>query len=141
MAIEVLPCTSPDESRQAITPITTYFGHASPDEAHADRLMRVLPAERVYAAWDGDRAVAGLGSYPLRLTVPGGCVPAAGVTVAGVLPTHRRRGVLRTMMRALLDGCRQQAEPVAYLWATEAASVSPTVPGEYSSTGTPPPIS
>ena len=119
MAIEVRHCTSPDQFRHAITPITTYFGRASPDEGHADRLMRVLPAERVYAAWDGDRVVGGLGSYPLRLTVPGGRVPAAGVTVAGVLPTHRRRGVLRTMMRALLDACRQQGEPLAYLWATE----------------------
>jgi predicted acetyltransferase len=119
MAVEVRPCTSPDEFRQAITPITIYFGPATPEEAHADRLMRVLPAERVYAAWDSDRVVGGLGSYPLRLTVPGGHVPAAGVTVAGVLPTHRRRGVLRTMMRTLLDACRQQGEPVAYLWATE----------------------
>jgi predicted acetyltransferase len=119
MAVDVRPCTSPDEFRKAITPIATYFGQASPDEAHADRLMRVLPAERVYAAWDGDRVVGGLGAYPLRLTVPGGRVPAAGVTVAGVLPTHRRRGLLRTMMSALLDACRQQGEPVAYLWATE----------------------
>jgi predicted acetyltransferase len=119
MAVEVRPCTSPDEFRQAITPITTYFGPASPDERHADRLLRVLPPERVYAAWDGDQVVGGLGALPLQLTVPGGRVPAAGVTVAGVLPTHRRRGVLRTMMRALLDACRQQGEPVAYLWATE----------------------
>lgn len=119
MAVDVRPCRSPDEFRQAITPITTYFGPASPEAAHVDRLMQVLPSERVYAAWDRDRVVGGLGSYPLQLTVPGGRVPAAGVTVAGVLPTHRRRGVLRTMMRALLDACRQQGEPVAYLWATE----------------------
>jgi predicted acetyltransferase len=119
MGIEVRPCTSPDEFRQAITPITTYFGLTSPEEGHAERLMRVLPVERVYGAWDRDRVVGGLGSYPLQLTVPGGSVPAAGVTVAGVLPTHRRRGLLRAMMRALLDACRQRDEPVAYLWATE----------------------
>jgi len=119
MGFEVRPCTSPDEFRQAITPITTYFGPTTPEETHVDRLMRVLPAERVYAAWDRDRVVGGLGSYPLQLTVPGGRVPAAGVTVAGVLPTHRRRGVLRAMMRTLLDACRQQGESVAYLWATE----------------------
>src|ERR1700730_16736996 len=32
---------------------------------------------------------------------------------------HRRRGLLRAMMRALLDACHQGGEPVAYLWATE----------------------
>jgi len=46
-------------------------------------------------------------------------VPAAGVTVVGVLPTHRRRGVLSAMMRAQLDACRDRGESVAYLWATE----------------------
>src|SRR5438477_561420 len=46
-------------------------------------------------------------------------VRAAGVTVVGVLPTHRRRGVLRSMMRAQLDACREHGESVAYLWATE----------------------
>jgi len=46
-------------------------------------------------------------------------VRAAGVTVVGVLPTHRRRGVLRSMMRAQLDACRENGESVAYLWATE----------------------
>ena len=44
---------------------------------------------------------------------------ADGVTVAGVLPTHRRRGLLRAVLRALLDACRTASEPVAYLWASE----------------------
>jgi GNAT superfamily N-acetyltransferase len=74
---------------------------------------------RVYAAWESGRAVGGLGAIPFQLTVPGGRVPAAGVTIAGVLPTHRRRGLLRSMMRALLDAGHARGEPVAYLWATE----------------------
>jgi predicted acetyltransferase len=119
MDLEVRPCASVAEIRQAITPIGYYFGSSAPDERQAERLIRTLPAERVYAAWDGDRAVGGLGAFPLELTVPGGRVPAAGVTVAGVLPTHRRRGVLRAMMRALLDACHRWDEPLAYLWATE----------------------
>jgi predicted acetyltransferase len=41
------------------------------------------------------------------------------VTVVGVLPTHRRRGVLNAMMRAQLDACRAADEPVACLWASE----------------------
>jgi predicted acetyltransferase len=73
----------------------------------------------VYAAWESGCAVGGLGALEFQLTVPGGRVRAAGVTVAGVLPTHRRRGVLRAMMRALLDACHARGEPVAYLWATE----------------------
>ena len=49
-------------------------------------------------------AVGGAGAFPFVLTVPGGRVPRRrrDGTVA-VLPTHRRRGVLRALMRAQLD--------------------------------------
>ena len=119
MDVEIRSCVSAEDIRDAIAPIGYYFGRSAPNPDYAERLTRVLPAGRVYAAWEGDRAVGGLGAFPFQLTVPGGRVPAAGVTVAGVLPSHRRRGVLGAMMRALLDACYQQGEPVAYLWATE----------------------
>jgi predicted acetyltransferase len=119
MDVEIRHCASAEEVRHAIAPIGYYFGRSVPHEDQAERLTRVLPAQRVYAAREGDRVVGGLGAFPFHLTVPGGRVPAAGVTVAGVLPTHRRRGVLRAMMRALLGACYKQGEPVAYLWATE----------------------
>src|SRR5215470_2626412 len=119
MDVQIRPCGSADEVKQAISPITHYFGRSAPNEDYAERLIRVLPAERVYGAWEDGRAVGGLGAFPFRLTVPGGRVAAAGVTVAGVLPTHRRQGLLRAMMRDLLDACHWRGEPVAYLWATE----------------------
>ena len=102
-----------------MAPIRHYFGRSAPNEEQAERFTRVLSPERIYAAWEGSRAVGGLGAFPFELTVPGGRVPAAGVTVAAVLPTHRRRGLLHAMMRALLDACHSRGEPVAYLWATE----------------------
>ena len=119
MNVEIRPCASADDVRQALAPIRHYFGRSAPNEDQAERFTRVLPAERIYAAWEGSRAVGGLGAFSFRLTIPGGSVPAAGVTIAAVLPTHRRRGVLRAMMRALLDACHERGEPVAYLWATE----------------------
>jgi GNAT superfamily N-acetyltransferase len=45
-----------------------------------------------------------------ELTVPGlALVPAAGVTAVGVLPTHRRRGLLSRMMRRQLDDVAELA--------------------------------
>ena len=119
MDVEIRPCASADDLRHALAPIRHYFGRSAPNEDQAERFTRVLPADRIYAAWEGSRAVGGLGAFSFRLTIPGGSVPAAGVTIAAVLPTHRRRGVLRAMMRALLDACHERGEPVAYLWATE----------------------
>jgi predicted acetyltransferase len=57
----------------------------------------------------------------LRLTLPGASrLPMTGVTWVGVLPTHRRRGILRRLMGALLDDARERGDPVAGLGASEA---------------------
>jgi predicted acetyltransferase len=51
--------------------------------------------------------------------VPGGSLPCAGVTAVGVHPTHRRRGVLRSMMDTQLRDVHERGEPIAALWASE----------------------
>ena len=118
MSVEVRACVSADELRDALVPIWHYLGPAPPDERFAS-MARILAPHRAYGAWDRGRIVGGSGALPLDLTVPGGRVKAAGLTVVGVLPTHRRRGTLRALMRHQLDACHARAEPVAYLWASD----------------------
>jgi predicted acetyltransferase len=56
----------------------------------------------------------------LRLTLPGGSrLPMTGITWVGVLPTHRRRGILRRLMGALLDDARERGDPLAGLTVSE----------------------
>ena len=76
-------------------------------------------ADRAIAAYDGDRIVGTAGIFSFELTVPGGMLPAAGVTAVGVHPTHRRRGILRRMMRQQLEAVHDRGEPLAILWASE----------------------
>ena len=83
------------------------------------RFTKLLPLDRMFGAWSNGAVVGGAGSFPFDLTVPGGDLPTAGVTVVGVLPTHRRRGVLRSLMRAQLDDAHERGEPLAALWASE----------------------
>jgi predicted acetyltransferase len=110
-----------DEVMRALAPISHYFGSAgTPPAEHMQGVTRVLPEGRMLAAVDGDAIVGGAGAFQFVLTIPGGPVPAAGVTVVGVLPTHRRRGVLRELMRTQLDEVHRRGEPVAILWASEA---------------------
>ncbi len=85
-----------------------------------ERFARNLEVERMHAAWEDGAIVGGAGAFGLQLSVPGGSVPAAGITIVGVLPTHRRRGVMTALMREQLDDTRRRGESVAYLWATEA---------------------
>lgn len=75
--------------------------------------------DRALAAYADDRIVGTAGIFTFDLTIPGGRVPAAGVTMVGVHPTHRRRGILTAMMRAQLDAIRERGEPLAILWASE----------------------
>ncbi|MGZ8782655.1 MAG: GNAT family N-acetyltransferase [Gaiellaceae bacterium] len=118
MAWDVRPAESLEEFKAAVGAISHYFG-GGPDDERAERFGKVLPLERMHAAFDGDRIVGGAGAFPFRLTVPGGQVDCGGVTVVGVLPTHRRRGVLTAMMRAQLEDIRDRGEPIAALWASE----------------------
>lgn len=119
MTWDVRTCTLPEEFRAALGGIWHYFGRSIPLPEQAEALGRVLPAERMHGVWDGGRIVGGAGSFPFVLSVPGARIAAAGVTVVGVQPTHRRRGIPRAMMRAQLDACHERGESVAYLWASE----------------------
>jgi predicted acetyltransferase len=90
------------------------------DEDEASRMAAGLEPGRSLAAFAGDSIVATSGSYGLQLTVPGpSLVGAGGIAFVGVLPTHRRRGLLTQMMRRLLDDIRTWGEPVALLTASE----------------------
>lgn len=116
--IDVRTVGDADEFRQAFLAIGQYFG-MDPDAESIDVFSKVLPHERMHAAFDDGRIVGGAGAFPFELSVPGGRLRCAGTTVVGVAPTHRRRGVLRSMMRAQLDDVHERGEPIASLWAAE----------------------
>jgi predicted acetyltransferase len=73
----------------------------------------------MHAAWEDGEIVGGAGAFPFLMSVPGGEIACGGVTVVGVFPTHRRRGVLRSMMDEQLRDIHEREEPIAALWASE----------------------
>ncbi|KUN83440.1 hypothetical protein AQJ66_18725 [Streptomyces bungoensis] len=100
--------------------LRAFGGVAAPEERELDR--SVTEFQRSMAAWDGDTLVGTAGAFSFRMTVPGGAsVPTAGVTMVSVAATHRRRGVLTSMMRRQLDDVRALGEPLAALTASEPA--------------------
>ncbi|MFF5985377.1 GNAT family N-acetyltransferase [Streptomyces olindensis] len=94
-----------------------------PEAAEERELWNSLTEfDRSLGVWDGDECVGTTGAFSFRVTVPGGAsVPAAGVTMVSVAATHRRRGVLTSMMRRQLDDVRALGEPLAVLTASEPA--------------------
>ncbi len=76
---------------------------------------------RAFAAYEGASLVGTAGAWPFEMVVPGGArIPTAGVTAVGVLPTHTRRGILTSLMRAQLTDAAELGQPVAILGATES---------------------
>jgi predicted acetyltransferase len=116
---DVRPCADQDEYGRAINAIGQYFG-APLGEERLEQFARNLPHERMHAAFENGAIVGGAGAFPFELSVPGGgSLPCGGITAVGVHPTHRRRGVLRSMMDAQLRDVHERGEPIAALWASE----------------------
>ena len=115
---EVRTALNADEFGRAVYGIAQYFGGPL-DEERTDRFSKLLPFERMHAAFEDGELVGGAGAFPFEFSVPGGVLPCGGVTVVGVYPTHRRRGVLRAMMDVQLRDIHEREEPIAALWASE----------------------
>jgi predicted acetyltransferase len=117
MSIDIRPL-GPDRHGEFIVPLLTAFGLPSVPERIA-QAQRIPELDLRLAAFDGEALVGGAGSFAFTMTTPGGVTPVAGLTMVGVLPTHRRQGILTQLMRRHLDLSRERGEPVAALWASE----------------------
>ena len=107
-----------DELRAAMQAGEAAFGGEQRVEEF-ERFSKMLPLDRWFAAYDGGRPVGTATSFPFRLTVPGGELAVGGVTWVGVLPSHRRRGILRELMKRQLEDLRDRGEPLAILYSSE----------------------
>ncbi|MFG2462985.1 GNAT family N-acetyltransferase [Streptomyces sp. NPDC048523] len=81
-----------------------------------------LEMDRCLLALTDGRPVGTAATYPFELTLPGETlVRAPGVTAVGVLPSHRRQGVLGAMMRHQLAELRADGQFLSVLLASEAS--------------------
>jgi len=95
------------------------FGVAMAEEHEATE-RELHKTARDIGAYEADELVGIATAYPFRLAVPGAALPVAGVSWVGVLPTHRRRGVLRALMTHQLHSLHEEGtQPMAVLWASE----------------------
>ncbi len=103
--------------------VSAGFGRdAKDDDASRRRFESIFDLSRTFAAFEGDDIVGTGSGFSLNVTVPGGDnVAMGGTTVITVLPTHRRRGLLRAMMEWHLDEVAARGEPIAGLWCSETS--------------------
>ena len=116
----VIRTVAEDEIQSWVECIATAFLERSDTAKIAEQLRPYWDPPRAWGAFDG-RVVGTLRSFASELTVPGGAhVPATAVAAVTVLPTYRRRGILRGMISAEHVAARERGEVVAMLHASEA---------------------
>ncbi len=119
MSLELRAIT-PDESSAFRRAIRAGFLHA--DTVEDDQWSRDTcePWDRCLATFDGPEIVATLQSFPLELTMPGGTyLPVGGVSAVTSQATHRRRGLLTTMITRDLAESSDRGEVADILIAAE----------------------
>lgn len=104
-----------------LTAVAFGVGPAAPPD-YRSVVDALAEPERTFAVEDGGAVVGTGAAFTFHVALPGGgALPMAGVSEVGVAPTHRRRGILRAIMAALVDQAIDRGEPVAGLTASEGA--------------------
>ena len=115
-----LAYVTPERTGEFLAPALHAFYEEFDPEASAPALGVVEP-DRSFGGTVQGRWVSTCAAYTRTMTVPGGSVPVAAVSLVTVAPSYRRRGLLRQMMRHQLDDVvARGTEPVALLWASES---------------------
>jgi predicted acetyltransferase len=96
------------------------FHSAWPSEPEMEHFKARFEFDRSLGAFDGAQLTGAACAFSFLLSVPGEVLPVAGVSGVSVLPTHRRRGILRSLMTRQLADVHAVGEAIAVLWASEA---------------------
>ncbi|OAI43756.1 hypothetical protein AYO38_02470 [bacterium SCGC AG-212-C10] len=118
MAYEIRPILD-EEFERFSRQIATTFLNDFRAEFMEDR-KTVFERERSLGVFDGDQVVGTTGIFTFDMAIPGGLLPTAGVTMVTVRSTHRRQGIVTSIMRRQLEDVREKGEPMAGLWASES---------------------
>jgi predicted acetyltransferase len=125
MPIEVRPFRDDDIVGLVHADFRAFGVSLNEADAAVERLKTGFELDRFVVACDGDEIVGNGGAYTMELTLPGGAMAAvSGVTWIGVQPTHRRRGVMKAVMDALVADARARGEVAMVLIAAEGSIYS-----------------
>jgi predicted acetyltransferase len=119
MSVQIRPISA-DEVAAFERAAGVSFGFDPTPDA-SERFRTAFEIDRLRAAVDGEQIVATFGALTTRMVVPGNVLPVAATTVVTVLATHRRQGVLRSLMTEHLAEVHQKGEPLAALWSSESS--------------------
>ncbi|HEY0988954.1 MAG TPA: GNAT family N-acetyltransferase, partial [Kofleriaceae bacterium] len=122
MAIDIRLITDAEVPAYREAMLTTFGDDIESDPTGADRIRALCDPSRLWAAFDGATIVGTAGTFDFDLVVPGGGrLAMAGLTMVMVRPSHRRRGLLRELVRLHLHDAARRGVAISGLWASEAS--------------------
>jgi len=118
--LEIRPVAR-EEFRTSIGVFNRAMGFPPPSESYFENWEPAFLPERSLAAFDGEQLVGNVYSHLFELTLPGATsIEAAGVTAVGMLPTHKRRGIITELKTRQLREAKERGEALAILIASES---------------------
>lgn len=124
--------TATDEYRQVSRQVgRTFYAGAESDRAVNARAVEADSLGMVFRGYYDDAAppaplpklsapVATIAGFPGRINCGSSAVQSWMITAVGVMPTHRRRGLLRSMITEELEQAQNRGDALAGLTASEA---------------------
>lgn len=113
--------TRPEEFRVAADVMSAALMSRPYDDERWERALPAWDEMVTYSAWDDGTCVGHAGQFVVDTVVPGGRLLATGaVTMVGVLPTARRRGVARSLMHELIRDSARRGFSLMSLRASES---------------------
>jgi predicted acetyltransferase len=122
MTLEIRTVADAELSAFRAAMMATFGDDLESDPEGAARIRSLIAPEQRWAAFDGGAIVATAATFDHAIALPGGGkLPMAGLTMVSVRPSHRRRGLLRELMRHHLEDARRRGFAISGLWASEAS--------------------
>ncbi len=119
MTIEIRPAL-PSEMDQ-MGRIASYVYAGSYGDGQDNTISRSNRPEWTLCGFDGDRMVASYSTIPFTMRANGKAMALGGVSAVGTLPEYRRQGLARRLTTLSLADMYERGQPVAALWASQAA--------------------
>lgn len=118
-SITIRTATDDDWDAVALLDAHAFGEHQNAEDLAETQIL--TDSKNVYLAWDGSTPVGVAMHFPMSVTVPGGNqVDVSGVSWVSVAPTHRRRGILRSMFTQQHRALSDAGAPLSLLTASEA---------------------
>lgn len=117
---------TPEEAPAFAKTVELCFGTVATEDDVSAVVAQDFDKDWAIGVYDSGDLVSVAGASPFELSLPaapGRSLPSigvAGVTCVGVLPSHRRRGLLTQMMNFQLGQFREHEVPIAVLTASES---------------------